>query len=258
VPYGLKWGTALKRHHEEQSQRTRGFLYLTLGAATAVHVGVRELFVYENGIGAINLPYDGTQIGTSNSRGVHPAGLMGMAEFVRILTGADFRIQSPFLFQTKADMCRHGAVRCLAASLPLTYSCDSFPVRFKNKAQCGICTSCLLRRQSLESAGLAGYDREGYLYDLSSPAFEGTKRQLDSIRAMEWQAQRMTKALEEADPWRALVREFVEIRRLETLCHSADDVQDLRQDILSLYSRYLADWQTFSARNHCDSRKLAA
>jgi hypothetical protein len=75
---------------------------------------------------------------------------------------------------------------------------------------------------------------------------------------MEWQAQRISAALQGADPWRALVQEFVEIRRLEILCHSTNDRQDLRQNILGLFSKYVADWQTFSARNHCENTKPAA
>ena len=56
VPYGLRWAGLEVREKEEPSQRTRGFLFLTLGATVAITAGAKDLFVYENGIGAINLP----------------------------------------------------------------------------------------------------------------------------------------------------------------------------------------------------------
>lgn len=73
IPYGLQWAGVKGERKEESSQRTRGFLFLTLGAVSAIAAGTKELFLYENGIGAINLPYDGTQVGTYNSRATHPS-----------------------------------------------------------------------------------------------------------------------------------------------------------------------------------------
>jgi 7-cyano-7-deazaguanine synthase in queuosine biosynthesis len=204
IPYGLRWARTRERM-EESSQRTRGFLFLTLGACSALAAGTRELFLYENGIGAINLPYDGTQLGTYNGRATHPKTLLKMEGFIRILTGKAFSICNPFLFATKGEMCTDDAVRELAGFIPLTFSCDGFPVRAKNRAQCGCCTSCLLRRLAVESAGLARYDNTGYLNDLSSPECAGTDKQLDALRAMNWQAQRISLALAQADPWQALV-----------------------------------------------------
>jgi hypothetical protein len=55
IPYGLHWAGINAERKEESSQRTRGFLFLTLGAVSAIAAGTKELFLYENGIGAINL-----------------------------------------------------------------------------------------------------------------------------------------------------------------------------------------------------------
>ena len=90
IPYGLLWSTSGSPHKEESSQRTRGFLFLTLGAVSAIAAGSRTLFLYENGIGAINLPYDGTQVGAYNSRATHPGALLRMQEFIERLTDNSF------------------------------------------------------------------------------------------------------------------------------------------------------------------------
>ena len=260
VPYGLRWAATQGERKEESSQRTRGFLFLTLGACSALAAGTRELFLYENGIGAINLPYDGTQLGTYNGRATHPKTLLKMDGFIGTLTGEAFSIRNPFLFATKGEMCSDDTVRELAEFIPLTFSCDGFPVRAKNRAQCGCCTSCLLRRLALESAGLARYDSTGYLNDVLSSRYVGTDKQLDALRAMNWQAQRFGLALAQTDPWQALVSDFVELQKLELdLCRNGN-IQpfDFRSKLLHLYSQYVSEWKAFSARRHCDLCKRIA
>ena len=42
---------------DERTQRSRGFVFQVLGAVTALMAGAKELYVYENGVGAISLPY---------------------------------------------------------------------------------------------------------------------------------------------------------------------------------------------------------
>ena len=253
VPYGLLWSTSGSPHKEESSQRTRGFLFLSLGAVSAIAAGSRTLFLYENGIGAINLPYDGTQIGTYNSRATHPVALLRMQDFIETLTGNGFSIENPFAFSTKAAMCRHKAVQELRDYLDLTFSCDGFPVRVKEQAQCGLCTSCLLRRQAIESAGLSTYDSKGYLNDFTSAEFACSEKQLHSLLAMDWQGQRIKVALAKESPWEALVQEFVELRKLESeLCRVGGvERHTLQGKLVRLYSQYAAEWESFSARRLC-------
>lgn len=253
VPYGLRWARAHVHRVEEASQRTRGFLFLTLGGVSAIAAHASELHFSENGIGAINLPYDGTQIGAYNSRATNPIALLYMERFIRALTGQTVGIKNEFLFSTKAEMCAHEAVKDLRDRVCLTFSCDGFPVRTKNKAQCGSCTSCLLRRQALECAGLSQFDSDGYLRDLSAPGYAGTQRHLDSLRAMDWQAQKIRLALAEPNPWDALVNDFVELKRLELELLRAGkmELSELRSGLLRLYSRYTSEWESFSARQYC-------
>jgi 7-cyano-7-deazaguanine synthase in queuosine biosynthesis len=260
IPYGLHWAGSKAERKEESSQRTRGFLFLTLGAVSAIAASTRELFLYENGVGAINLPYDGTQVGSYNSRATHPSALLRMEDFVKALTGREFSIVNPFLFCTKAEMCKHVAVQELAEVLALTFSCDGFPVRAKNRAQCGSCTSCLLRRQAIELAGLSDYDQNGYLNDLASPTFAGSDNQLHAVRAMNWQAHRIREAVSRGNPWEALVSEFIELQKVELdLCRNGKmQAAELQTKLLHLYSQYASEWGAFSARRHCDVRKRIA
>jgi 7-cyano-7-deazaguanine synthase in queuosine biosynthesis len=249
VPFGIRWRN--RPLHLEETQRTRGFMFLTLGAVTALTIGATELFIYENGIGAINLPYDGTQIGTASSRGVHPLSLLRMSKFIKALTGKSVQFINPFLFRTKGEMCRHKEVKRLAAYISDTFSCDGFPVHTKGKPQCGSCTSCLLRRLSLQSAGLSDFDSfKGYLIDLLNPSVGASTRQLQGLKAMEWQYHRIDRLLKTEAPWRNLEIDFPQLRSIVSeISGSANiDAGDLQRQILHLYSQYTAEWGDFSAR----------
>ena len=58
----------------EKSQRARGFGFLALAAAFVALAGLESVHVYENGIGAINLPYTSAQTGAHGTRAMHPEG----------------------------------------------------------------------------------------------------------------------------------------------------------------------------------------
>lgn len=255
IYYGLKQGG---ERVEENSQRSRGFLFLTLGAVTALAAGVRELYVYENGIGAINLPYNGTQLGTANTRAVNPISLLRMSQFISKLVGQDFQIHNPFLFHTKGQMCSRTEVQRLGKHVELTFSCDGFPIRTKGKPQCGICTSCLLRRMSLEAAGLSKFDAPStYLHGWESQA--APKSNWRPLQAMDWQAQKIAKCLESASPWQKLACEFPGLLEISSeICVSQNvEAEQIRSNLLKLYSQYVSEWKLFSARNSLHSLALA-
>src|SRR5579864_2434155 len=108
VHVAINIGFGQDSHHfdnEERSQRSRGFLFVILGAVAALAAGAETLAVYENGIGAINLPQAATQYGAQNSRATHPRALSAVQQLVRNASGRPFAIDLPHLFMTKAQMC---------------------------------------------------------------------------------------------------------------------------------------------------------
>lgn len=261
VPFGVAAHGRPRGEGEESSQRTRGFVFLTLGAVTALMAGASELYVHENGIGAINLPYNATQLGTANSKGVHPLSLIRMGELVEALTGVPFTFINPFLFQTKGQMCRHPAVRRLAPYIRTTFSCDGFPVQTEGKPQCGTCTSCHLRRVSVEAADLAAADpADRYLCDLTDPNVQASEKQLYALGAMEWQVRKISRRLRSPDRWQSLVAEFPELQNVasELGPHFEGGEREVRRSILTLYSRYVAEWDKYSARERLEIRTRAA
>lgn len=246
VPYGIHHGD---EYAQEPSRRTRGFLFLILGGVTALLAGSSALYLYENGIGAINLPYDQSQLGTDNARAVHPRVLRKIGEILSLVGNQRFSIENRCIYKTKAEMLQKPAIDRVKSAIPYTFSCDGFPVRAKGRAQCGFCTSCLLRRHSLERAGLANLDSDGYLQDWKQPSFRPARHHLRGLRAMDWQVFRLEKCFSEPSPWQALTFEFPELQAMadELSIASPGNCTDVEPGLTTLLRQHAADWRSFSA-----------
>jgi hypothetical protein len=246
VPYGIHRGD---EYTQEPSRRTRGLLFLIFGGVAALLAGSSALYLYENGIGAMNLPYDQSQIGADNTRACHPRVLREVGELLSLVGGKQFSIQNRCIYSTKAEMLRHSWIDRVRGAIPFTFSCDGFPVRAKGRPQCGFCTSCLLRRYSLELAGLGEVDLDGYLQNLKSPSFRPTRHQLRALRAMDWQVLGLERCLADRDPWHAATIRFPGLRVLvNDLCLNEHEAPaEVQAKLLRVLRQHVADWPSFSA-----------
>jgi 7-cyano-7-deazaguanine synthase in queuosine biosynthesis len=235
---------------QEPTRRTRGFLFLALGAVSALSAGSDRLFLYENGIGAINLPYERTPVGVPNSRAVHPTTLILVSRFIQTLTGRQFSIENPCMFQTKAQMCREPIMQRMGSTVPSTFSCDGFPVQRSRAPQCGRCTSCILRRLALDNSGLHSHDTEGYACDLYELNQTIWSRRLRGLAAMDWQVERLRQALLANPAWPALVSEFPDLRQtcaslVKQTGYSGNVIQS---HLEHLYRQHCDEWRNFPPR----------
>lgn len=137
----------------ESSQRARGFGFLSLGAALVEQMGVDHLMVFENGVGAINLPYSAAQAGAHGTRAMQSETLRRSAALFGLLFQRPIRVSNPNRFRTKAEMCR-SVPKEVHKSLASARSCDTAYVTRLEPDSCGACTSCLHRRHALIAAGL--------------------------------------------------------------------------------------------------------
>ncbi|MBA4159726.1 MAG: 7-cyano-7-deazaguanine synthase [Gemmatimonadetes bacterium] len=245
VPLGLHQRG--ERRRDERSQRTRGFAFTGLGAVTAIAAGAAELAVYENGIGAINLPYTAAQIGTHSTRSSHPLFLRRMEHLIENVTGRSIRLRLPFLLQTKAELCALLRGSGWEELIPETVSCDGFPQRVPGKPQCGVCTSCVLRRQALAAAGLTAWDPpDRYRWDVLSPAAEVPGAKLLGLHAMLDQANRLLRLTQHDDSYRALARQYPQIAELVCmLVREPAEADRLAHELAGMYERYVHEWNGF-------------
>lgn len=232
---------------QEQTRRTRGFLFLSLGAAAALTIDCHRLLVFENGVGAINLPYERVPAGVPNSRAVHPRSLLLFARLIRVLTESEFSVDNPCAYLTKAEMCLHSSVQALRGSVSDSFSCDGFPVRRRQTPQCGVCTSCILRRLALFNAGLGDTDSSSYCLDLLASAETVNPPRLRGLHAMDWQVERLEHALGQQADWEGLVIEFPEIREACAALMTVRNESELVTipQLGRLFSKHCSEWESF-------------
>jgi Queuosine biosynthesis protein QueC len=223
-------------------------------------VGARTLSVYENGIGAINIPHTDAQLGAQATRGCHPLALRKMSELISAVAGVGFEVQNPFIFATKGELCTDLAAAGLGAWALDTISCDAFPQRVAGTPECGVCTSCLLRRQALIAAGIEQPGRRfDYRYDLLDPSGSVPERKLRAYRAVRTQALRIGELLSHPDPWPRLAVPYprmVEAR--DVLASRSGDARLVERQLLDLYQRHCREWAEFErAVTHARLRGVA-
>jgi hypothetical protein len=158
------------------------------------------------------------------------------------------RVINPFQFLTKGQMCRSLDKPELSILAGMTVSCDSFPLRNKEFYQCGICTSCLLRRLSLYSAGLGDKDSTlSYEYDITKAFRTLDEKHIYPIMAMLDQKNKIQTCLKSPKPWQSLMRVFPDLREIqETLSVETDrNMNTIAESITGLYSEYIRELEGF-------------
>ena len=245
VPLGLRRRDGYCRG--ERTQRTRGFVFTGLGAVSAIAAGAEELALYENGVGAINLPYTAAQLGAHSTRSSHPLFLRRMECLIQSVTGRSVWLRLPFLLRTKAEICAPLRDSGWENLIPHTVSCHGFPQRVSGKSQCGVCTSCVLRRQSLHTADLGTLDfPDRYRWDVLGPHANIPPAKLYDLHAMLDQANRLRQLTCQDDSYSRLAREYPQIAELaHGLATEPADVTRRGDELADMYRRYTREWETF-------------
>ena len=244
---------------EEKSQRTRSVVFLALGTATAFQADTDTLFVYENGLGALNLPLNESQLGVDNYRGVHPRSLRMASELFDKVLGRKIQIENPCLFVTKAEMCEHLKPARLVEAIADTVSCDGYPIRVTGQHQCGYCTSCILRRMSIHAAGLGRYDRaDGYRHDVLSKETTLNQKQIYGLATTAYQVDKLRRCLVSQHPWKSLTSEFpkLAVTFAELAHHKGLPQSDVVNRFLRLFDSYVREWDSFPANIKIASEEI--
>ena len=236
VQIPLRWN-GTKSIRKESSSRTRGFVFLLLGAACATLAHQNTLSIYENGMGAINLPFRESEVGLDHSRSVHPISLRDMSNFVSRLLGAPFQFHNPFLFSTKAQMC---AVLRRSEAMPLVHRSVSCDRRLRARpTQCGQCSSCLLRRLALAIQGIEENVKETYICTESRDGahFQAMLSQIETLRSCR---------LDADDSWYRLTERYPSLLEV-TDCIAAQEgkgVSEVIESLTHLYHCYVQEWDS--------------
>lgn len=152
----LEGGKSKRMRQQERTQRSRAFLFCaaTTIAAKAYNLELMEMF--ENGVGAINLPLmTGMFGGGRSTRSAHPTFLHLMSELSTRVTEKPMCFVLPFEAKTKAEMLQNLKDSAgLAMWAQESRSCVHTSLRQVGKTHCGRCPACIERRQAFASAGI--------------------------------------------------------------------------------------------------------
>lgn len=174
LPHVSVWISRKGKEAAENSQRSRSFLYLALGVATAYELGINVVRIADNGIVSINLPKTPQAVGSMLSRSTHPKFIHLFAGLSELVLGTRLHIENPFLFLTRSEELSILEHYGCADMLQETVSCHK-PRKSKVKPHCGVCSQCIDRRFGTLAAGLEEHDLvERYEQDIfTQPLREG-------------------------------------------------------------------------------------
>lgn len=140
-------------HDIENSQRTRSFVFLVLGALYARRAGHEKLlYLAENGQMAIHLSLTAGRIGALSTHTAHPDVLTQMETILRLLLDYQITIQNPYVYKTKREVVSivwHG----LRKAVPISTSCWKNSRLAPPATHCGACIPCYVRRIAIEHHG---------------------------------------------------------------------------------------------------------
>lgn len=145
----------------DYTQRTRSFLFASLGTVFAQRLGLPEVCLADNGVVSLNLPINGQVIGARATRSTHP-------KFIRLFNGLTQqvfpggpRVVNPLWDRTRAEGL--GVLQDINAMELIQETCSCSHPRYLTRMQshCGVCSQCIDRRFATLAAGLEEYDPPG-------------------------------------------------------------------------------------------------
>ncbi len=162
---------------QEETQRSRFFLYACMAFALGRALGRDGFAACENGITSLNFPRrEDAGLGRS-SRTTHPRTIAGLNQLFTIIAEEPFEIATPFLWKTKTDVVRllesHGQIDLLPSSV----SCTKTFILGEGKTHCGCCFQCVDRRLAILAAELEDNENpQLYAKDLARDVLDAEQK----------------------------------------------------------------------------------
>jgi 7-cyano-7-deazaguanine synthase in queuosine biosynthesis len=233
-------------NHPEPSYRARTFLFYTMAALAAAKTDSTRILIGENGIGSLGpslIPY-GNEV---HHRTTHPGATSRLAGFINAVLDTSVKFEHPQLRWTKGEVLTR-AISDRIRGWECTHSCVRGPRDRLNSYPCGICSGCLLRRQSLHTASQPPAPH--FWNDLSAPGLDESRLEQDGRQATK----------NDKDIWRHAVHGMDALAELSRLGVTAAPFQRLAwelsnsmsvdtaftaADVHRLISAHASEWWAF-------------
>ena len=230
------WINKEKALGKEYTQRTRSFLYASLGAVIARIFDLWRIRFYENGVVSINLPISPQVVGGRATRTTHPQVLNGFSELFSAIFQKPFAVENPFRWMTKAEVVKSIRDGGCGDLIKHTVSCTHVWEMTKLKTHCGTCSQCIDRRFGTLSAGCPDSEDPEEMYDVD--LLRGERPPGDSRTMLESYVGMAKRVRNMSDP--AFFTEFGEVHRVTQHIRGMK-VDDAATRILALYKRHATE-----------------
>jgi 7-cyano-7-deazaguanine synthase in queuosine biosynthesis len=151
----------------EYTQRSRSFVFASLGATIATMIGLNRIRFYENGVVSLNLPPSAQVVGARATRTTHPQILNGFAKLLSQVAGRPFAVENPFIWNTKTEVVKLIGDAGCGDLIRFSTSCTHTWEMTKQHTHCGKCSQCIDRRFAVLAAAQETHDpAEAYKVDL--------------------------------------------------------------------------------------------
>jgi len=144
----------------DTSQRSRGFLFASLGAAVAGELSISRVLLGDNGVVSLNLPISGQLVGALASRSTHPKFIRLFNDLVTEVLQSRVRVSNPLNARTRPEVLAILPPANAQELLQKTTSCSRVRGQPSAKPHCGFCFQCVDRRFGSIAAGLEEHDLE--------------------------------------------------------------------------------------------------
>jgi hypothetical protein len=134
-----------KRLTKDTTQRSRSFVYASLGAIVAHMFQLKRARFYENGIVSCNLMWDNQTLQARATRSTHPHVLNLFSKLVSSLLEVDFVFENPYFGKTKTEVCERLKELHHQVCIESTRSCADSTYQNPHN-HCGTCSQCIDRR----------------------------------------------------------------------------------------------------------------
>lgn len=175
-----------KELNHEYTQRSRSFLYVSIGATIAKMLGLNSVRFYENGVISLNLPVCAQVVGGRATRTTHPRVMKGFQDIISLVAGEAFTVENPYIWKTKADVVKvitdAGCEDLIRHSMTCTHTWEMT----NQHTHCGGCSQCIDRRFAVLAAKADQYDPvDHYKFDVftQSRDAQDQKKNVDKIMA---------------------------------------------------------------------------
>jgi hypothetical protein len=145
--------------NHEYTQRSRSFLYATLGATIAQMCDLDEVRFYENGTVSLNLPISRQVVGSKATRTTHPKTLAGFERLFSLLAQRPISVPNGFLWKTKGEVVRLIMDAGCGGMIEWSTSCTHTWETSNAQPHCGKCSQCIDRRFAVLAAGAGPFER---------------------------------------------------------------------------------------------------